>query len=89
MVFVEPACGEQDIVVTTSVRLMCLHVCIMCCACMRLSGYVLVITSIFTHEFQNNLAQLFSLRSKNALRNICSSRLKVKVTFECQMIKWP
>ena len=40
------------------------------------------------HGFQNNLAQLFSLRIGNAICNICSSRLKVKVTFEFQMIKW-
>ena len=33
------------------------------------------------HEFQNNLAQLF-------IENICSGKLKVKVTLEGQMIKW-
>ena len=37
------------------------------------------------HGFQNNKAQLFSLRSKSV---ICSVRLKAKVTLEGQMIKW-
>ena len=40
------------------------------------------------HGFQNNITQLFSLRSRNAVGNICSGRLKVKVTLEGQMIKW-
>ena len=38
--------------------------------------------------FQNNLAQLFFLRSSSAFWNICLGRLKVKVTHEGQMIKW-
>ena len=33
-VFVEPACGEGDIVVTVSVRCICVH-----CGCMHLSGH--------------------------------------------------
>ena len=33
------------------------------------------------HGFQNNLAQLFML-------NVCSGKLKVKVTLEGQTIKW-
>ena len=40
------------------------------------------------HGFQNNLAQLLFLRSTSVIRNICSGRLKVKVTLEGQMIKW-
>ena len=31
------------------------------------SGFVQTITSTFMHEFQNNLAQLFSLRSSSAI----------------------
>ena len=38
--------------------------------------------------FQNNFAQLFSLRSRTASWNICSGKLKVKVTLEGQTIKW-
>ena len=34
------------------------------------------------------MAQLFSWMSKSAIWNICSDRLKVKDTFESQMIKW-
>ena len=37
--------------------------------------------STFLHVLQNNLAQSF-------IRKICSGRLKVKVIFEGQMIKW-
>ena len=51
-IFVEPACCELDIIVTVSVRV---------CVCI-VSGFVQAITSIFMHEFQSNLAQLFSLR---------------------------
>ena len=40
------------------------------------------------HGFQNNFAQLLSLRRKNAVQNICLHRLKVKVTLEGQMTKW-
>ena len=40
-----------------------------------------MVTSTFKHVFQNNLTQEF-------IRNLCSGRLKVKVTFEGQMIKW-
>ena len=56
--FVELACGEQDIVVTISVQCMCI---------VRLSAFVRAITSIFIYEFQNNLAQLLSLKSSNAI----------------------
>ena len=41
-------------------------------------------TSKFMHGFQNNLAQLFSLRSSNAIWNNCSGRLKVKVILSLQ-----
>ena len=69
-----PACGEQDKVVTTSVWCMCIvH------ACMHLSGLVQAITCTCMHGFQINLAQLFSLRSRRAIWNICYVRLKVKV----------
>ena len=43
------------------------------------------ISSTFMLGFQNNMAQLFSLRSKSV---ICSVRMKAKVTLEGQMIKW-
>ena len=42
---------------------------------------VWAITSTFMHEFQNNLALL-------VICNICSGKLKVKVTLEGQAIKW-
>ena len=42
---------------------------------------VRAITCTFMQGFQNNFAQLLSLRSESAVRNICSRRLKVKVTF--------
>ena len=46
------------------------------------------ITGTFMHGFQNNFAQLLSLRRRSAVLNICLCRLKVKVTLEGQMIKW-
>ena len=55
-IFVEPACGERDKVVTILVR----------CMCVCPSRFVPAITLTFMHEFQNDLAQLFSLRSRNA-----------------------
>ena len=58
--FVEPTCREQDIDITTSVRCMCVHA-----LCMHLSRFVWARTSTFMHGFQNNLAQLLSLRSKS------------------------
>ena len=59
---VDPACGEQSIVVTTSVRCMFVRH-----ACVHPSGFVRATTSAFMHRFQNNLAQLFSLRSRSAI----------------------
>ena len=56
--FGELACGEQDIDVTISVQCMCI---------VRLFAFVRAITSTFMHIFQNNLAQLFSLRSRSAI----------------------
>ena len=44
--------------------------------------------SKFVHEFQNNLAKLFSQRISSAIRNICSGSLEVSVTLKGQMIKW-
>ena len=49
---------------------------------------VRAITGIFIHGFQNNFAQLLSLRRRSAIQNHCLRRLKVKVTLEGQMIKW-
>ena len=62
--FVEPACGEGDIVVTISlyVRALCTRA-----LCVRPSKSVRAITYAFMHEFQNNLAQLFSLGSRSAI----------------------
>ena len=51
------ACDKQDIVVKISVQCMCI---------VRLFAFVRAISSTFMHGFQNNLAQLFSLRSKSA-----------------------
>ena len=87
-IFVKPACGEQDLVLTISDPCMCV-----CCTCVRPCRFVWAITSTFMHGFQNNLAQLFSLTSRSAIRNICSGRLKVRVTLEGhtlqgQIIKW-
>ena len=44
-------------------------------------------TFTLLHGFQNNLAQLFSLRRTSAIWNIFSGRLKVKVTLESLIIK--
>ena len=60
--FVEPACSEQHLVVTISVRSLCVP-----CVCVYPSGFVRAITSTFMHGFQNNLAQLFSRMSKSAI----------------------
>ena len=49
------------------------------CVCVRLSRFVRAINCTCMHGFQNNLAQLFSLTSRSAIRNICSGTLKVKV----------
>ena len=50
-----------------------------CCACMH-DWFVWAITCTFMHGFQNNLAQLFSLKGRIAILNFCRGRLKVKVT---------
>ena len=55
--FVEPACGEREIVVTTSVRCTCVRR-----ACVRLSGIIRTITFTFIYGFRNYLAYLFFLR---------------------------
>ena len=52
----------------------------------RPSGFVPVITSIFMHEFQNDLAQLFSMRVEVPFETFLG-RLKVKVILEGQMTK--
>ena len=59
--FVESTCSERDIVVTTSVWCICV-----CCGCMRPSRFVWAITCTFMYGFQNNMAQLLSLRSISA-----------------------
>ena len=56
--------------------------------CVRLSGFDQAMTSTFTHGFQNNSAQLISWTRRSVIYNICSDRLKVKVTLESQVIKW-
>ena len=53
MIFVEPACSEQDIVVTTSAHCLCIRAFI--------SIFARAITATFVHGYQ-----LFSLRSRNA-----------------------
>ena len=58
MIFVEPACGEQDIVV----KFCSVCACVMC-ACVHLFGFVWAITWTFMYGFQNNLAQLLFSRS--------------------------
>ena len=45
---VEPACGEQDIVVTIFVRCMCMQACMCMCICSSIR-IVWVITSTFMH----------------------------------------
>ena len=47
---------------------------------------VRAITGTIMHGFQNNFAQLLSSRRRNAGRNICLSRLKVKVTLDVVML---
>ena len=70
-------------VVTTSVCCLCM------CVCMHPSRFFQAITFIFTDEFQNNLAQLFSLLSRSVIWKICSDRLMVKVTLEGQWLNCP
>ena len=84
--FVKTACGEQDIVATTSVPCMCVLCVHTLCIHPDLSGHYMYIYRI--HGFQNNLAWLLCSRSKSAILNICSGILKVKVTLVFQMIKW-
>ena len=51
-----------NVVVTTSVQCMCIvHACVHC-AYVRLSGFVLAITCIIMHGFQNNLVQFSVIR---------------------------
>ena len=54
----------------------------------HMNKFVRAVSSTVIHEFKNNLAHLFSLRSCSASLNICSGRLKVKITLECSMKKW-
>ena len=57
--FVEPTCGEGDIIVTTSIHVLACVACVRLSGCVLLSGFVGVITCTFVHGFQNNLAHLF------------------------------
>ena len=50
-----------------------------CYACMN-DWFVWAITWTYMHGFQNNLAQLFSLKGRVAILNFCWGRLKVNVT---------
>ena len=56
---------ERGIDVIISVRCMWLRACVV-----RSSGFVRAITSTLMHEFQNNLAQLFFFRSRNAFETL-------------------
>ena len=59
------------------------------CMCMRASVRICpAVTSTFMPEFQNNLAQLFSLRCRRVILKIFTGRLTVKITVGGQMIKW-
>ena len=60
--FVEPACDERDVIVTISIRCICVR-----WACVRPSEFVRAITSTFMHGFQKYLGQLFSLRSESTI----------------------
>ena len=54
----EPTCSEREIIVTTTVRYMCV------CPCMHLSKFVQTITSTIVYGFQNNFTPLFSIMCK-------------------------
>ena len=56
-------------------------------ACVRPDRFVQAITCTFVHGFQNNLSQLFSLRRRSAIRDMCSGRLKVMLALEDQMMQ--
>ena len=56
VLFVEPACGELDIVLTMTGQ----------CMCMRPSEFVWTITYTIMDGFQNNLTQLFSITCRCA-----------------------
>ena len=61
VIFVESAYGERSIVVTTSNHCICMGVFV------RPSCFVPTRNSIVEYQFQNDLAQLFSLMSRNQL----------------------
>ena len=82
--FVEPTCGERDIVVTMRVLCMCLCACL--CACMHPSVWICPDHNLYYCGWiQNDLTQLFSITCRCAIWNIHSGRLKVKVTLEGQI----
>ena len=67
IIFVEPACGERDTVVTVSFWCICMCYVYIAHACLHPSLFILAITSTFMHEYQNDLAQSFSLRRRSAI----------------------
>ena len=75
--FVEHAFGEWDIVVTMTVRCMCMYPSIPVCQDFS--------TSTVIERFQNNLTQIFSITCRCAIWNTPSGRPKVEVTSEGQI----
>ena len=60
-------------------------VCAVHCVCVPPSGFFGAISFTFVHGFQNTFFTVVFLRSRSAICNICSGRLKVKVTLESMM----
>ena len=78
---VEPACGERDIVTTTTCQVY-VHACVGLCMC--LSGFVRTITM---DGFQNNLAQLFYLTVVlQILERKCYKNIKKKSSLYSQSL---
>ena len=68
-IFVKPACGERDKVVTKTVRCMGVRPCVRSCVrpSVRSSEFVRTITSTTVDGFQNNLTQLFFITCRYAV----------------------
>ena len=79
MVFVEPANGERDIVVTTS-----LGVCAYVHSCGCLLGLELLY--LYLNNYVYNLAQLFFSVKRSAMLKFHSGRSKVKVPLTQQVV---
>ena len=77
----KPACGERDIIVTTTVQCLCVRVSVRACVC----EFVWAITSTIVDGFQKSSTQVFSIMCRCAIYNISSGRRKVKVTLEGQI----